>query len=92
MDSNATPRDLGRHRFYGTGVRRQRVADEPAAPLDEDRWAVGQARTVLLAPVGRRASEPQAVCGDVRPDLGVACARRVAGRLKLKKLGAEAGR
>ena len=39
---------------------------------------LGQACSVLLAVVGRRASEPRAVWGDVRPYLGAAAAEWVA--------------
>ena len=54
------------------------VANQPAAPADEDRRSAGQARPVLLAVVGRWASEPQAVRPDARTACGATCAGRLA--------------
>ena len=46
------------------------VADELTAAADEDRRTAAQARTILLAVVGLRASEPEAVRGYAAPGLG----------------------
>ena len=54
------------------------VADESAAPADEDRRTAGQARPVLLALIGGGTSEPAAVWRHAAEDLGAACARWVA--------------
>ena len=63
----------------GTAAANQElVADQPTAPADEDRRSTGQARPVLLAVVGRRASEPQAVRPDARAACGATCAGRLA--------------
>jgi hypothetical protein len=55
------------------------VADESAVALDEDRRAAGEARAALLAPAGRRTSEPAAVWRDAQPAGGATGAGR-AGR------------
>ncbi len=71
---------------------RELVADKFTAAVGEDGWKVGETCPLLLATFGRRASESEAVRSDVRADLGATVAQRVARRLKLKNLGAEAGR
>ena len=53
------------------------VADELAAPADEDGRTIGQACWLLLAPAGRGSSQPEAVWRDAAADLGAACAGRV---------------
>jgi len=53
------------------------LADEPATPLAEDRRKAGQARSVLLAAIGRGSSQPQTVPRHALADLGVASTWRV---------------
>ena len=45
-------------------IQHCRKSLEPAAAADEDGRAVGETRPVLLAPVGRRASDAASVRGD----------------------------
>ena len=47
---------------------REVVADERAAAAGEDRWAADQARSLLLATVGREPSDAAAVCVDGAAD------------------------
>ena len=68
---------LGRSRKEPFGDQ-ELVADESAAPADEDRRTAGQARPVLLALIGGGTSEPAAVWRHAAEDLGAACARWVA--------------
>ena len=54
------------------------VADELAAPADEDGRTAGQACSLLLAAVGRGAPQPEAVRRNAGADLGATCAGRLA--------------
>jgi len=45
---------------------------QPSADTGEDRYAVGEARAVLLADAGRRAPDASAVRGDDETDRDVA--------------------
>ena len=68
-----------RHLIVGVCIATEElVADELAAPADEDGRQIGQARPLLLVVLGRSVSESQALWNDVGPDLGVAGAGRVA--------------
>jgi len=51
---------------------RQLVADEFAAAAGEDRWAVGEARPLLLAAASGKPSDAGAVCEYGAADCGVA--------------------
>ena len=55
------------------------VAHESPAATGENRGPAGEARTVLLAPAGGRASDPAAVRRHAAEDLGAAGAGRIAG-------------
>ena len=55
------------------------VAHESPAAAGEDRGPAGEARAVLLAPAGGRASDPAAVRRHAAEDLGAAGAGRIAG-------------
>ena len=54
------------------------VAHESPAAAGENRRPAGEACQVLLAPAGRRASDPAAVRRDAAEDLGAASAGRIA--------------
>ena len=76
-----TPREVIRlmaNLIYTGEQDQELVADELATQVDEDRRSAGQARAVLLAAVGRRAFEPQAVRRHAAQDVGAAAAKRVA--------------
>ncbi len=57
---------------------RELVLDELAAAVGEDRRTAGETCAILLAFVGRRALEPEAVQQHAANDLGTAAARRLA--------------
>src|ERR1035437_8278518 len=69
---------------------RELVADQFAATLGEDWWQADQARSVLLASVGRGPSDAAGVRGDSAADLGAAVTGGVrAGGLPGRKRGEE---
>ena len=70
------------------------VADESPAAAGENRRPAGEARQILLAPAGGRASEPAALRRDAAEDLGAAGAGRLTrGRVqrRLAKKGHKCG-
>jgi hypothetical protein len=65
---------------------RHLVADELAAAVGKDRWAPGEACTVLLADVGGGSSNPTPIQHDAPADLGAAGPNRLNAR-QTKLLG-----
>jgi hypothetical protein len=57
------------------------VADQRAAAVGQDRWALSETCPVLLAPAGRGASDEASVRSDAAKDLGAAATSGIAKRL-----------
>ena len=62
------------------------VADELAAPADEDGRTAGQTCSLLLAAVGRGTPQPEAVRRNTGADLGATCAGRLAPTARTRQL------
>ena len=77
---------LGDQADQGRPFSQVLVADELAAPADEDGRTAGQTCSLLLAAVGRGAPQPEAVRRNAGADLGATCAGRLAPTARTRQL------